>query len=81
MDSFLVFLVVGMLAGWLAGKVIKNYRLGLLGSLVIGVLGAMLGGFILEFMGISSGGLAGTFISALVGAIVLLLVIQSFRKI
>ena len=81
MDSFLVFLIVGMLAGWLASKVIKNYRVGLLGSLVLGVLGAMLGGFILEFIGISSGGLVGTFISALVGAIVLLLVIQNLTKI
>jgi uncharacterized membrane protein YeaQ/YmgE (transglycosylase-associated protein family) len=79
--DFLLLILIGVIAGWLAGKIVKGYRLGLLGSLVVGVLGAFLGAFILQFIGIPPDDLFGLGISAVVGAVVLLYLIQSLRRI
>jgi uncharacterized membrane protein YeaQ/YmgE (transglycosylase-associated protein family) len=54
--SLLVFLIVGLIAGWLAGQVVKGGGFGLVGDLVVGVIGAFLGGFLFNSMGVSGGG-------------------------
>jgi uncharacterized membrane protein YeaQ/YmgE (transglycosylase-associated protein family) len=74
------FVVIGMLAGWLAGKFLKGGGFGLLGNLVVGVLGAFVGGFLFGLLGIQSGGLLGSLLTATVGAVVLLYVISLFKK-
>jgi uncharacterized membrane protein YeaQ/YmgE (transglycosylase-associated protein family) len=81
MDSFLVYVIVGLLAGWLASRIMKNHRVGILGSLILGVLGAMVGGYIFEFIGLETNSLLGIAISALVGSIALLSLIQAFNRI
>lgn len=81
MDSFLVYVIVGLLAGWLASRIMKNNRVGILGSLILGVLGAMVGGYIFEFIGLETDSLLAIAISALVGSIALLAVIQAFNRI
>ena len=73
-------LLIGLIAGWIASRVMKVRDLGLGGYLVIGMIGAFLGGYIFIFLDIPSGGLIGTLISSVVGAIVLLYIIQRLRR-
>ncbi len=66
------FLVVGIIAGWLAGKLMKGSGFGLVGDLVLGVLGAVVGGWLFGLVGIAAWGFVGSIIVAVVGALVLL---------
>jgi uncharacterized membrane protein YeaQ/YmgE (transglycosylase-associated protein family) len=75
-ESLILFLVIGLLAGWLAGNIMKGGGFGLVGDLVVGVIGAFLGGWIFSLLGIASYGLLGMLITALVGAMVLLFLIR-----
>lgn len=75
------FLVIGLVAGWLAGKLMKGRGFGLAGNLVVGVLGAVIGGFVFGLLGVSTGGLPGQLISATVGAAILLFLLQFLRRI
>jgi len=75
------FLLIGALAGWLAGKLTKGSGFGVLGNVVIGVLGALLGGYLLRSLGLfSDGSLIGTLLTALIGAIVLLFLLSLVKK-
>lgn len=76
---FLWFLIIGVVAGWLSGKLMRGHGFGLLGDLVIGILGALIGGFIFGLLGIISLSLIGSLVSATVGAIVLLWLIRLIR--
>jgi uncharacterized membrane protein YeaQ/YmgE (transglycosylase-associated protein family) len=68
------FLIVGVIAGWLAGKVTRGRGYGLWGNLVLGCLGALLGGFLFGILGIRVGGLVGTLLAAFAGAMIVLFV-------
>ncbi|HEX9794225.1 MAG TPA: GlsB/YeaQ/YmgE family stress response membrane protein [Planctomycetota bacterium] len=70
--NFVYFGLLGLVAGWLAGKITKGSGFGLIGNLVVGVLGAMLGGLVSGLVGISANGLLGSLAIALGGAILLL---------
>lgn len=71
--SFIWFILIGLAAGWLAGQLVKGGGFGLLGDIIVGVIGALLGGFIFSALGLSStGGLLGSLIVATIGAVVLL---------
>jgi uncharacterized membrane protein YeaQ/YmgE (transglycosylase-associated protein family) len=74
------FLLVGLVAGWLAGKLTKGSGLGVLGDLVVGVIGAFLGGFLFRLIGVSAGGTIGSLIVATIGAVVLVLVMRAIKK-
>lgn len=78
--GFLYFLIIGALAGWLAGKIMKGRGFGLLGNIVVGIIGGILGGFLFGLLGIVSGGLIGSLVTALVGAIVLLWIVGMIKK-
>lgn len=79
--EWVYFLLIGAVAGWLAGQVMKGSGFGLLGNMVLGVLGAILGGFLARQLGIGTdGSLLGVLLTSLGGAIVLLLVIGLFKK-
>lgn len=78
--SILVFLAIGLAAGWLAGKIMKGRGFGLIGDLIVGVIGALLGGWLFNLLGISFGGLVGSFVTALVGAIILLLLLRLIKR-
>ena len=73
------FLLIGLCAGWLAGKIMKG-GYGLAGDLVIGVIGALLGGFLFALLGIAAYGLLGRLVMALVGAIVLILLLRAIKR-
>jgi uncharacterized membrane protein YeaQ/YmgE (transglycosylase-associated protein family) len=75
------FIIIGIIAGWLAGKIMRGGGFGLLGDLVIGVIGALLGGFIFGQLGISAGGLIGSLVTATVGAIILLFLIRLIKRV
>ncbi len=75
------FLVIGAVVGWLAGQIVKGRGFGLLGNMVVGVVGAVLGGFLFRQLGLGSGdGLLGVLLVSLVGAIVLLAIVSVVKK-
>ena len=78
--SVILFLVTGLVAGWVAANLIKGQGFGLLGNLVVGVIGAMLGGYLFRVAGIESVGLLGSFLTAVVGAVVLLFLVGMVRR-
>ena len=79
--SFVWFLIVGLVAGWLAGMLVKGGGFGLIGDLVVGVIGAILGGWLFSAFGASAGGgLVGSIIVATMGAVVLLLVVRLVKR-
>ena len=80
MLDLIYFLVIGLAAGWLAGKLIKGHDFGILGNLVVGVVGAVLGGFVFRLVGLAATGLLGSLICATAGAILLLFLLQKFGK-
>jgi len=79
-DHVLLFLAIGLLAGFLAGKIMKGSGFGLIGDLVVGVAGAFVGVWLLGLVGISSGGIIGLLIAAVIGALVLLYIIRLARR-
>jgi len=78
--NIILFLLIGIAAGWLAGQIMKGKGFGLVGNLIVGVVGALLGGYIFGALGVSAYGLIGSLISALVGAIILLWIIGMVKK-
>lgn len=79
--ELLVFLIVGAIAGWLAGQIVKGGGYGLIGDIVVGIVGAYIAGFLFPRLGISLGaGIVGEIISAAIGAIILLVVIRAVKR-
>jgi uncharacterized membrane protein YeaQ/YmgE (transglycosylase-associated protein family) len=79
-ESLLVILFVGIVAGWLAGQLMRGYGFGLIGDLLIGILGAFVGDWLLPRLGIHLGaGLVASIVNATIGAVVLLLIIRLLR--
>lgn len=78
--NIIYFLVIGLIAGWLAGLILKGKGFGFWINLLIGCVGAILGGYLFGVLGIASGGLIGSLIAALVGAIILLWIISLIKK-
>lgn len=80
-SNFILTLLIGALAGWLAGKILKGRGFGAIGNIVVGILGAVLGKFLFGFLGITAGGLLGSLITATVGAIVLVYVVGLIKRV
>ena len=78
--QFVWFIIVGLIAGWLAGQFMKGGGFGIVGDIVVGVLGALLGGFLFGLLGISAGGLLGAIVVATIGAIVLILLLRLVKR-
>ncbi len=74
------FLLIGLIAGWLAGKFMKGQGFGLIGNMVVGVIGAFLGGFLFGILGISAAGLIGSIVTATAGAMALLFIVGLVKK-
>ena len=80
-ESLLTILLIGAIAGWLAGLIVKGYGFGLLGNIIIGIIGAFVGTWLLARLGVSlGGGVAGAIINAVIGAVVILFLIGLFRR-
>lgn len=78
--NFIFFLLIGLVAGWIAGKLMRGNGLGLVGDLIVGVVGAVIGGLLFAFLGIAAIGLLGQLAMAVVGAVVLLGLARVFRR-
>jgi uncharacterized membrane protein YeaQ/YmgE (transglycosylase-associated protein family) len=81
MESLLTILLIGAIAGWLAGLIVKGYGFGLLGNIIVGIIGAFVGTWLLAKLGVSlGGGLAGSIINAVIGAVVVLFLLGLIRR-
>lgn len=79
--GFIVWLIVGGIAGWLAGLVVRGYGFGIIGNIIVGIVGAFIAGWLLPRLGIAiGGGTLGEIINAVIGAIILLLIIGLIRR-
>jgi len=78
--SLILFLLIGAIAGWLAGNLMKGGGFGLIGNIVVGIIGAFIGGFLFGLLGISAGGIIGSLITATVDAAVLLWIVGMIKK-
>jgi uncharacterized membrane protein YeaQ/YmgE (transglycosylase-associated protein family) len=73
-------IVIGILAGFLAGKVVKGHGMGVLMDLVVGIVGSVLGGWIFGIIGLAAFGLIGRLVVAFVGAVILLLLVRALKR-
>ena len=81
LEEIIVWLVIGAIAGWLAGLIMKGYGFGLIGNIVVGIIGAVIAGWLLPRIGfVLVGGIVATIINAVIGAVILLFVIGLFKK-
>jgi uncharacterized membrane protein YeaQ/YmgE (transglycosylase-associated protein family) len=78
--GWLWFIIIGILAGFVAGRLMRGGGFGLVVNLVVGVIGAVLGGWVFGLLGISAGGIIGSLVTATVGAIILLWIISLFQR-
>ncbi len=79
LTSLIVWLVIGAVAGWLAGQIMKGGGFGLVGNIVVGIIGSLIGGFLLGGF-FASLGIIGSIITAVIGAVILLFVVGFFIK-
>ncbi|MBK7428729.1 MAG: GlsB/YeaQ/YmgE family stress response membrane protein [Saprospiraceae bacterium] len=78
--SFLYFIIIGLIAGWLAGKIMRGSGFGLIGNILIGILGAILGGWLFGVLGFAvSSGFWGSLITATIGAVVAIFIARLIR--
>ena len=81
LTGLVVILIIGAIAGWLAGTIMKGGGFGLIGDIVIGIVGAFVGNWLFALLGVSlAGGLVGAIITATIGACVLLFVIRLIKR-
>ena len=79
--EFAWFILIGLAAGWLAGQLMKGGGFGVFGDIIVGVIGALIGGYLFRYFGISAGGgLLGALIVATIGAIVLLFLLRLIKR-
>jgi uncharacterized membrane protein YeaQ/YmgE (transglycosylase-associated protein family) len=80
-ESIIIFLIVGAVAGWLAGMVVKGRGFGLVGDIIVGIIGALIAGWLLPRLGIYIGaGIIGQIIEAFIGAVILLIILRLVRR-
>lgn len=78
--NFVWFILIGIAAGWLAGQIMKSGTSSLVTDLIVGVIGAIVGGFLFGLMGLSAKGLVGSLVTATVGAMVLIGGLRMIKK-
>lgn len=81
MEGILIFVFIGLVAGWLAGVLVKGGGFGILGDIVVGILGAVIGGYLFGVVGIGGSRLLGEILVATVGAIILIFILRLIRRV
>ena len=82
-ESLIIFLIVGAVAGWLAGQIVKGHGFGLVGNIVVGIVGAFLAGWLLPTLGVGfslGNPIVTSIVYAMIGAIVLLVIIGLIKR-
>lgn len=83
-QSLVIILLIGGIAGWLAGVVVRGFGFGILGNIVVGIVGAFLGSWLFPRLGVNlnfGGGMIGSILFAFVGAVILLLLIRLIKRV
>lgn len=81
LESLLIFLLIGAVAGWLAGVLVKGYGFGIVGNILVGIIGAFIAGLVFPALNLSlGGGILGSIVHATLGAVLLLLVIRVVKR-
>ena len=83
MDGYgiIVWLIIGAIAGWIAGALVKGGGFGLIGDIVVGIIGAVIGGWLAGTLGISIGsGIVASIITAVIGAVILLVIVRAIKR-
>lgn len=80
-ESLLVFIIIGAIAGWLAGLIVKGFGLGLIGNIVVGIVGSFIAGWLFPRLGFAiGGGIFASIIHATIGAVILLVLIKLVKQ-
>ncbi len=80
-ESLLIFLLIGAIAGWLAGVIVKGFGFGLVGNIVVGIVGAFVAGLIFPAIGFGlGGGILAAIVHATLGAVILLILIRVLKR-
>ncbi|MFZ5735225.1 MAG: GlsB/YeaQ/YmgE family stress response membrane protein [Pseudomonadota bacterium] len=80
-ESIIIWLIVGAIAGWLAGLIVKGGGFGLIGNIVIGIVGAVVAGWLLPRLGIAiGGGIVAAIINAVIGGVIVLVILSLIRR-
>jgi uncharacterized membrane protein YeaQ/YmgE (transglycosylase-associated protein family) len=81
LEAIIIWLIIGAIAGWAAGQVVKGYGFGLIGNIVVGIVGAVIAGWLLQQLGILiGGGILAAIINAIIGAVILLVLVGMIRR-
>jgi uncharacterized membrane protein YeaQ/YmgE (transglycosylase-associated protein family) len=78
--NYVWFVLIGIVAGWLAGTFMKGSGFGLVGDLILGIIGAIVGGFVFGLLNISAPGIVGELITAVIGAILFIGVLHVIKR-
>tara|TARA_R110002110_G_scaffold402557_2_gene619934 strand:- start:1603 stop:1845 length:243 start_codon:yes stop_codon:yes gene_type:complete len=78
--NLILFLIIGGIAGWLAGLIMKGRGFGVLANIGIGIVGSFIGGFVFRLLGLAAQGTIGELVTATVGAVLLLAIVSQIRK-
>lgn len=79
MIHLIYYLLIGLIAGWLAGKITEGHGFGVIGDLVVGVIGALVGGFLFGLIQLHPSGFFGSIITSSIGAVIFLWLIRKFK--
>jgi uncharacterized membrane protein YeaQ/YmgE (transglycosylase-associated protein family) len=80
-QSLIIWLIVGAIAGWLAGMVVKGGGFGLIGDIIVGIIGALIAGWLLPQIGLMiGGGIIAQIINAFIGAVILLIILRLIKR-
>jgi uncharacterized membrane protein YeaQ/YmgE (transglycosylase-associated protein family) len=81
LEAIIIWLIIGAIAGWAAGRIVKGYGFGLIGNIVVGIVGAVIAGRLLQQLGILiGGGILAAIINAIIGAVILLVLVGMIRR-
>ena len=79
--DIIVWIIIGAIAGWLAGKVVRGAGYGLIGDIVVGIIGAVIAGYLFPYLHITiASGIVGSIIDAFIGAVILLIILRLVRR-
>ena len=80
LEFVIAWIVIGSIAGWLAGLLVTGYGFGIVGNIIIGIVGAAIAGFLAPRLGLYPESMAANIVAATIGAIILLLLVGLFRR-
>jgi len=79
MENFIIFIVIGAVSGWLAGRIFRGSGFGIVGNIIVGIIGGFLGGWIASLLGITWQGLLGQILISVGGAWLLLIIVSAIK--